>query len=189
MPPPVATMAKLDPPERRPELPPTLRGYDPDPYGKPPLGVAGRLLRGSHRASRLKSIRRSGGRESRSRRSRPVISTLPSSVNCRRRTCAMAHQIADEGRGQQVSKARRQGKVALRDRVNLVRKKLPGDGSGDGAAPRAAPRRSPPFPPSPRNAPGRRPHRDVANVGPRRTRFRRAARGRACRLPPPATAN
>jgi hypothetical protein len=59
---------------------------DPDPYGKPPLGVAGRLLRGPHRASRMKSIRRSGGRESRSRRSRPVISTLPSSVNCRRRT-------------------------------------------------------------------------------------------------------
>jgi hypothetical protein len=58
----------------------------PDPHRKPTLGVGGRLLRGPHRASRPNTTGRAGARESRSRRSRPLISMLPSSVNCRRRT-------------------------------------------------------------------------------------------------------
>jgi hypothetical protein len=39
--------------------------------------------------------------------------------------CAMAHQIAAEGCGEQVSETRCQSKVALRNRVYLVREKLP----------------------------------------------------------------
>jgi len=61
------------------------RYADPDPDRKP-FGLANCLLRHLHRATRLKKIWRAVGGACRSRRSRPVISTLPSSVKRRRRT-------------------------------------------------------------------------------------------------------
>src|ERR1700748_2740104 len=57
---------------------------DPDPNWKPAFGLANGLLWGSHDAARpyMKGCGESDW-ICRSRKSRPVISILPSSVNCR----------------------------------------------------------------------------------------------------------
>ena len=61
------------------------RNADPDANWKPAFGVASGLLCRLHRATRQKPIRLVGA-ASRSRKSRPVISTLPSLVSSRDRT-------------------------------------------------------------------------------------------------------
>ena len=62
------------------------RNADPDPDRKPVFGFPSGLLCRLHRATRQKPIRLVVGAASRSRKSRPVITTFPSSVNRLRRT-------------------------------------------------------------------------------------------------------
>jgi hypothetical protein len=62
----------------------SIRYGDPDPYRKPAFGIASRLLRRSHAAA--VEFSPADAQKARSRRSRPVISIWPSSVNWRRRT-------------------------------------------------------------------------------------------------------
>ena len=61
------------------------RNADPDPDGKPEFGILKSLLDRPHGATRQKPIRLGVRAASPSRKSRPVILTLPSSVSCRRR--------------------------------------------------------------------------------------------------------